>query len=347
MNDVATGDGGEVTRTHHSTALLELFIRGVQLGPVLVLALFMIVFYSLSPVFLTLHNLQNLVIQSAVVAMLGMGQLLVILTAGIDLSVGSLVGLSTAVADVLVLNRSANASSGLVIGTMLLVGLGAGLLNGIVFVKGRVPHPFIVTLASMGAAQGVALMITNAQVHVGMPALVVSTGQGYFGPLPVAALLVAAVAVITYMLTAHTQWGRWIYAVGGNREGARQMGVPINKVLISVYALSGLGAAIAAVITAGRTNAGDPNAGFGEELQAITAVIIGGASFFGGRGNVFNVVVGALIIGVIGNGLDLLSVDPFLQDIALGVVLLLAVELDLGRIRVEERFRLLLIENPP
>ena len=335
----------EPARGPRRTQLLQLFLRGVQLGPVLVLVLFMLVFYVLNPVFLTVHNLQNLLVQSAVVAVLGMGQLLVILTAGIDLSVGSLMGLSTAVAD-LVLDTSAG-NGATAVGTMLLVGIAGGLVNGIVFVKGKVPHPFIVTLATLGAFQGLALMITNAAVHVGMPPVIVAIGQGYWRPVPIAAVLVAAVAIVTHTMARHTQWGRWIYTVGGNSQGARQMGVPVNKVLISVYALSGLSAGIAAIISAGRTNAGDPNAGYGEELFAITAVIIGGASFFGGRGSVLNVLVGALIIGVIQNGLDLLSVDPFLQDIVVGAVLLLAVELDLARRRVEDRVRLVLAESPP
>lgn len=328
--------------SHNDRALLTVFLRAVQLGPILVLAVFFIAFSIPQPAFFSLHNIQNLVVQSAVVAILGVGQLLVILTAGIDLSVGSLMGLSTAVAVVVTGGNNSLA----VIALMLLVGAGAGLVNGIVYVKGKVPHPFIVTLASMGAAQGLALMITNGNVHVGMPAWVVSTGQGFVGPVPVSALIIACVGFVAYLLTRRTQWGRWIYAVGGNPQGARQMGLPVNKVLISVYALSGLSAGVAAIISAGQTNAGDPNAGYGLELFAITAVIIGGASFFGGRGSVVNVIIGALIVGTIENGLDLLSVDPFMQDVAIGVVLFIAVEIDLLRTRAEQRFRLMLTERP-
>jgi ribose transport system permease protein len=143
-----------------------------------------------------------------------------------------------------------------------------------------------------------------------------------------------------WFLTTHTQWGRWIYLVGGNPEGARQVGVPVNKVLISVYVVSGLCAALAAIVSSGRTGTGDPNAGTGLELDAIAAVIIGGASFFGGRGSVGNVIVGALTIGVIRNGLDLIGVNSFLQLIIIGVVLLLAVLLDVFRTRLEGKLRL-------
>ena len=157
--------------------------------------------------------------------------------------------------------------------------------------------------------------------------------------MPLPALLVAVLAGAAWVLLNRTQWGRWIYAVGGDPEAARRVGIPVDRVLISVYVLCGAAAGIAGLLVAGRTDAGSPNAGQLLELDSITAVIIGGASFFGGRGNVGNVVAGALIIGVIRNGLNLLDVTPFWQSIAIGTLVIVSLELDVLRGQLERRMR--------
>jgi ribose transport system permease protein len=182
-------------------------------------------------------------------------------------------------------------------------------------------------------------VISDAQTATGMPEAVQTMGTGLIGPLPVPAVLVAALALVAWLMLTRTQWGRWIYAVGGDPDAARRVGIPVDRILMSVYILCGATAGIAAVLVAGRTNAASPIAGQLLELDAITAVIIGGASLFGGRGNVFNVIAGALIIGVIRNGLNLLDVTPFWQSIAIGVLVIASLELDVLRGRLEDRLR--------
>jgi ribose transport system permease protein len=311
----------------------------LRIGPAIGLILLLLVLTWLSPVFLSPRNIGNLLSQSAVICVLAMGQLLVIVTRGIDLSVGSTLALGT-VTGALVF--AAGGSTATVVAVMLLTGLAVGAVNGIVFVKGRLPHAFIITLATLSIARGLALWLSDGQPIQGMPEPIqVLGGDILFGWLPVSTLLVAAVAAVAVLLTTRLVWGRWIYSVGGNPEAARRVGIPVGGVLISVYVLSGLMAGVAALLTAGRTNAGAPTFGALAELDAIAAVIIGGASFLGGRGHVGNAIVGALIIGVIRNGMNLLNVDSFFQPMVIGVVIVLAVEADVVRNAVEARFRVL------
>ena len=312
---------------------LELGLRVVQAGPVLILGLLGLAMTLLSPYFLTERNLTNLGFQTSVVAVMALGQLLVILTRGIDLSVGSVVALAG------VLGVLAGDSGLLVVATMVLAGALVGAVNGLVLVKGRVMNPFIVTLGTLSIVRGAALVVSDAQTVAGLPPLVVSFGTDLVGPVPLPALLVGVLAGATWVLLTKTQWGRWIYAVGGDPEAARRVGIPVDRLLISVYVLCGAAAGVAGLLVAGRTDAGSPNAGQLLELDSITAVIIGGASFFGGRGNVGNVVAGALIIGVIRNGLNLLDVTPFWQSIAIGTLVIVSLELDVLRGHLERRMR--------
>ncbi|HEX7290421.1 MAG TPA: ABC transporter permease [Conexibacter sp.] len=329
----------DATRRRRATERsLTVALKLLRSGPVLILLLFIAVMALLSDVFLTGRNMQNLLVQSAVVAALGIGQLAVILTRGIDLSVGSLLALSAVVGGVVF---TAGEGGALVIATMLGVGLAAGVVNGTTLVKGRLPHPFIVTLAMLSIARGLALVISGGTPTDGISPAVVTLGSGFVGWIPIPAIVVASLAALAYVVLRHTQWGRWIYVVGGNPEAARRSGIPVGRILISVYAISGLTAGIAGVLTAGRTASAFPTAGNLAELDAITAVIVGGASFSGGRGNVLNVLVGALTIGVIRNGMNLIGVDPFWQQCVIGLVILGAVYLDVLRGRLESRFRVM------
>src|SRR5918992_1499395 len=167
-----------------------------------------------------------------------------------------------------------------VVACMALTGALVGALNGLVLVKGRVLNPFIVTLGTLSIVRGVALVVSDAQTVSGLPPLVQTLGTDKIGPIPVPAVLVAVLALLTWLLLARTQWGRWIYAVGGDPDAARRDGIPVDRVLLSVYILCGLAAGIAGMLVAGRTDAGSPTAGQLLELDAITAVIIGGGSFF-------------------------------------------------------------------
>ncbi|MGP3915494.1 ABC transporter permease [Nonomuraea sp. 10N515B] len=315
---------------------LRLALLAIRLGPALILLLLVVIMSMLSPAFLTMLNLGNVLAQSAVIAVLAIGQLLVILTRGIDLSVGSTLALASVTG---ALVYSAAPSGPVVVLAMLATGMAVGAINGMGYVLGRLPHPFIITLATLSAARGLALWLSGGQPQQGMPEIVQTMGGGSAGWLPYSAFLVAAVALTVVLLTTRMVWGRWIYAVGGNPEGARRAAIPVDRVVISVYVLSGLAAGIAAIVTSGRLNAGSPTFGDLAELDSIAAVVIGGASFLGGRGGVGNALVGALMIGIIRNGMNLLDVDAFLQPIVIGVVIVVAVESDVIRGRLESRFR--------
>jgi len=307
-------------------------LRVLQAGPVLILGLLCVVMALSSPYFATERNLANLGFQASFVAVLALGQLLVIITRGIDLSVGSVVGL----AGVLAIGAG---GSFVTVLAFAATGLAVGLANGTVLVWGRVMNPFIVTLGMLGIVRGLALVISDGQTETGLPPVIGTLGSGTVAGIPVPVLLVSGLAIAIGLLLGRTQWGRWIYAVGGNPDAARRAGIPADHVLLSVYALCGLMAGIAAILVAGRTDSGAPQAGQLLELDAITAVIIGGASFLGGRGRVTNVIAGALIIGVIRNGLDLLDVSPFWQLIAVGSLVIVSLELDVMRGRLETRLR--------
>ena len=322
--------------------LVGVVLTMLRLGPLLILILLVILLANLSPVFFTPGNLGNVLTQSAAIAILAIGQLLVILTRGIDLSVGSNVALSAVVG---ALVFGATGSGVATILAMLLSGALVGAANGFGYVFGKLPHPFIVTLATLSIARGLALGLAGGRPISGMPAEVTTIGGGaatWLAPwFPNAAFLVIGVAVLVTILLRGMVWGRWIYAVGGSPEGARRVGIPRDWVLVSVYVISGLLAGVAAIVTSGRLNAGSPTFGELAELDAIAAVVIGGASFLGGRGHVGNALVGALMIGVIRNGMNLLNVEAFLQLIVIGVVIFIAVESDVIRGRLEARFRVL------
>jgi ribose transport system permease protein len=322
---------------------LRLGLWVLRIGPLLILLALVVALSFLSPFFFTTRNLGNVMAATAAIAVLSLGQLLVIVTRGIDLSVGSTLALASVVG---ALVYGSVDSGPVVLFAMLATGLLVGTVNGIVYVKGRLPHPFIITLAMLSIARGLALWLSGGQPIRGMPPVVDSIGGGSIGWFPVSAILILGIAFLVFVLTTRIVWGRWIYAVGGNPEAARRTGIPVNKVLISVYVLSGLMAGVAGIITAGRLDAGSPTFGELAELDSIAAVVIGGASFLGGRGNVMNALVGALMIGVIRNGMNLLAVDAFFQLIVIGVVIVLAVEADVLRGYLEDRFRVIEASRP-
>lgn len=340
------GDVVEAVEPKRSTAtggvdrpyrLLQAALLGLRLGPALILFVLILIVSLTTPIFFTSRNLGNVLSQTAVIAVLALGQLLVIVTRGIDLSVGSTVALSGVVGAIVFMHVH---STVLVVLAVLGTGLAIGLANGVVFVVGRVPHPFIVTLASLSIVRGIALWAANGTLISGMPGTIDKLGGQSAGWLPYSTFVVAGLALLTLVGTTYLVWGRWLYAVGGNPEGARRAGIPVGRVLIGVYALSGLAAGVGGLLTAGLIDAGSPTAGDLAELDSIAAVIIGGAAFAGGRGNVGNALVGAFTIGVIRNALNLHNVNAFYQLMAIGVIVLLAVESDVIRGYVEGRVRL-------
>jgi len=302
-----------------------------RLAPLLGLFLLCLVLSLASPHFLTVDNLLNVLRQSAINAILALGQLLVIITAGIDLSIGSVVGLTIVILTLLMRHGvSALLAAAITLGVGTLIGLG----NGLLLTRLRLPHPFISTLGTLNVARGAALLLAGGVPISGLPPGFRGVVAGSLLRVPMPVVIAAVAYLITHVFLSRTVYGRDLYAIGGNREAARLCGIPVDRRLNLAYALSGAAAALGAVVLAARMNSGFPLAGTGAELDAIAAVIIGGASFFGGVGTVGGTLIGALIIGFLRNGLNLLDVSAFWQMIVIGVVIVVAVWIDVLRQRV-------------
>jgi ribose transport system permease protein len=284
-------------------------------------ALFL-VFSALTSTFYQPGNLLDIMLQSSINAVIAVGMTLVVMTKGIDLSVGSIVGVSSMIAASLLPN-------GLVIGVAagLVCGLACGLINGVLIAKLKLPD-FIVTLGSMSIFRGLALIYTQGKPIYGIDKgfRAIFAGSAFGVPTPV--LIALAIAVLAFLLVRFTTLGEQIIAVGGNEEAARLSGVNVDRVKIAVYAISGFLSSIAGFILVARIGAVEPIGGTGFELQAIGAAVIGGASLFGGEGNALGSLVGALTLGGMRNGLTLLNVPSFWQFVATGVVVILAVLAD-------------------
>jgi len=285
------------------------------------LALFLI-FSALTSSFYQPANLIDILLQSAINAVIAVGMTLVIVTRGIDLSVGSIVGLSSMVASD-VLNHSL--VGGIAAG--LGVGLACGALNGLLIAKLKLPD-FIVTLGTLSVFRGAALIYTNGQPIYGLPQEFRDLFGGQWGGLPTPVLLAVAIAVAGFGLIRYTALGEQIVAVGGNEEAARLSGIAVDRVKITVYAISGVLSALAGFVLIARIGAAEPIGGNGFELQAIGSAVIGGASLFGGIGNPLGSLIGAVTLGSLQNGLTLMNVPSFWQYVASGVVVILAVYLD-------------------
>jgi ribose transport system permease protein len=319
----------------HGTGLA---LRALALGPLLILAALWVLLSILSPYFFTTLNITNLLQASSVVAILATGQLLIILTGAIDLSAGAVVALATVVGAKLA--QSATHSGVLVIAAMLATGAVVGVANGLLIEKARLGSSFVVTLGMLSIATGAAYVIADGSTITGLPPLVDHVGSDDVAGIPISALVVLGFAAVVAVLTARLQWGRWIYMVGGNRDAGERVGIPVRAVSISVFVLGGVAAGLAGMIQAGLTDSGTASSGFNAELDAISAVVIGGATLTGGRGNVFGTLVGALILGTIHNGLNLLSVNLNWEPIVLGSVLIFAIAADRVRATLETRLRL-------
>jgi ribose transport system permease protein len=297
-------------------------------GPFLALIAVCIGLAFLSPNFLSVSNSFDVMRQVSINAVIAFGMTLTILLGGIDLSVGSILAVSSVLAAMIM---KGGHGAGLAAGIALLAGAAMGSLNGVVIAKGNVA-PFIATLGTMTLLRGAALVLSNGSPISGFPSqLFAMLGGGYVArliPVPVV-LMLAMFAVVWFVLT-RTVFGRHVYATGGNAEAAKLSGVNIDRVQILVYTVSGAMAALAGVILTSRLDSAQPTAGAGYELDAITAVVLGGTSLAGGRGWIFGTLVGALLIGVLNNGLNLLGVSAFYQQVVKGSVILLAVLLDRG-----------------
>ena len=282
--------------------------------------------------FLSGSNLRNVADQIAVIAIVAAGMTMVIILGGIDLSVGSLIALSAVAAAWLIRRWGGESSSvaAMTLASLLAILLcgAVGLFSGAMVTSFQIP-PFIATLAMMQVAGGLAFIVAQGQSIYDIPVSFTWLGRGEYGSIPNAVIVMLLVYVIAHIVMTRTQFGRTIYAVGGNPEAARLSGVPVARVRTLVYLLSGLSAGLGGIITASQLKAGAPTYGASYELYVIAAVVVGGTSLAGGEGHIFGTLIGALIIGVIRNGMNLMNVEPYTQKVMLGLVILGAVLLDM------------------
>lgn len=301
-----------------------------------VLVVLLVVFGALtlaSDDFLTSNNLANLARQVSIFGILAIGQLMVILIGGIDLSVGSILGLSGAVTAQLLV-AGVPIVPALLIGVV--VGAALGLVTGLLVTRFKLP-PFIATLGMLGIARGIVLVITDANTIQGLPDEFQTIANGSIVGIPNLLILFLVITAIAAFVLKRTVFGRYVYAVGSNPEAARLAGVPVALVTISVYVIAGLLAAVGGVLLTSRLGAGVPTAGTGFELQAIAACVIGGASLSGARGSAIGAACGALLIGVLNNGGNLLAINSFYLQIAIGLLILVAVAFDQMNTRAAAR----------
>jgi ribose transport system permease protein len=278
----------------------------------------------LSPYFLTIDNLLSIALQTAIIAILALGQVYVIISGGIDLSVGSILALSGVISAQLLVSGWPTALA-IVVG--ILAGALLGFINGLVITKGNLP-PFIVTLGMMGVARGLSLVLTDGLPVSGLPETFTKLGNETIFYIPIPVIFLIVVAIISSFILSRTIFGRYVYSIGSNEEAAQLSGINVNFHKLMIYVVCGLLSGLAGVLLTARLVSAQPSAGTGYELDAIAAAVIGGASLMGGVGTVGGTIIGAFIMGVLRNGLDLLNVTPFWQQIAIGVVIVLAVYID-------------------
>lgn len=288
------------------------------------LVLLCIVITIVTPNFLSVSNITNVFTQVSVNAIIAIGMTFVILTGGIDLSVGSTLAISGAVGASIV-KSTGNVFLAIIVAAV--IGIAVGLINGLLVSKGKL-QAFIVTLATMTIFRGATLVFTDGTPISKLPEAFVKIGNGKLGFMPIPVIITIIIAIIAVYALSQTRFGRYLYALGGNEDASRLSGINTDKIKTLVYVVSGFASAIAGVIITSRIGSASPNAGTGFELDAIAAVVIGGTSLAGGEGTITGTLIGALIIGVLNNGLNLMNVSPFYQSIVKGLVILIAVLLD-------------------
>lgn len=288
------------------------------------------VFLSItSPYFLTATNLSSVARQTAVINIMALGMTMVIVSGGIDLSVGAILAFSGTIGT-LAMVSGGGIAGGLIVG--ILCGLGWGFANGILITTLKIP-PFIVTLGTLGIARGLTLIISGGLPVVGLPRGFSFLGEGSVVGVPFVLLVLLVCAGVMYVTLHSTKLGRYTYALGSNKEAALYAGIPVARYTVAVYAICGMLSGVASMIEASRLMTGQPTAGQAYELQVIAAVVIGGGSLSGGEGSVIGTLIGAFIMGLLANGSDLLGINPYLQQAIIGAVIILAVAFDEARKR--------------
>lgn len=308
-----------------------------KFAPLIFLLLLMLVFAIMEPRFLSSVNLFNVMRQVSITGLLAIGMTFVILTAGIDLSIGSLLAFAGLVAAAVAKGGMADRFTvgddtigygwQLAALAAIAVGLLGGLLQGVAITKLRVPA-FVVTLGGMSVFRGAALLFASGGPISGFQPDYTWWGQGRILSVPVPVIIFIVAAIIAHVVLSYTRYGRRVYAVGGNPEAARLAGVNVNWVIASVYVIMGFFAGLGAFVLSARLNSAEAVAGTGYELTVIASVVIGGTSLFGGSGSIFGTVIGTILIGVLLNGLVLMNVNSYIQQIIIGVIIVLAVSFD-------------------
>ncbi len=299
-----------------------------KMGLLAVVVLLGLIMSFLSPVFLSWTNLTNLLLQSTILMTLAIGQTFVIMTRGIDLSIGGVMAFSSSLGLGLMVNNGLDPLSGTLV--MLLIGVLFGIFNGIAVTRFSIT-PLIVTLATLGIARGAVFIYTNGANVTPVPSVYETIGTGKFLGVPWAVLIVLLLAIAAHIVLSRTVFGRCVYATGGNEMAARLAGVPTNLIIVSAYAISGLSAAIAGLLLTARLESAGPRAGVGIELTVIAAAVIGGTSLFGGQGNIGGTLLGVILISLVTNAVNLLRVPPAWDDLVKGVVIFLAALVDVYR----------------
>jgi ribose/xylose/arabinose/galactoside ABC-type transport system permease subunit len=298
----------------------------MRLESLVVLAVLCIALSIASPYFLSVSNFLNILLATTTIGVLAIAATLILSSAGLDLSIGSVMALSGVVGAYLCV--VAELPWFMAIVGALGTGALAGFVNGFLVTRTQIPA-FIVTLGMLGIARGLSFIIApNGGAIYGLPSIVVYLGQGRPLGIPSPVIILAIVAIAAHYLLAYSRFGRHTLAMGDNENAARATGIPVERLRLKLYTISGLLAGLAGLIFMARVNAGDPVAGITYELAAITAAIIGGTSLFGGKGSILGAMIGALIMGVLQNGLNLLGVQSYYQQVAIGAVLILAVWID-------------------
>ncbi len=318
---------------------------GKKLGPVVALLILFVFMSFANETFLTANNMMNILRQTAVNAMIAAAMLVVLITAGIDLSVGANAILSACMMGMLIQNY--NVTNPLILILVLLTtGATVGFLNGIILTKLKLPHPFVSTLGMKNVLAGLALFVVSAKTVSNFPDTITWLGSANlfrddgFSGFPIAFITVIAVYIILHIVLNRTVFGKSVFCVGGNPEATRLSGINSDKVLIAVYTLSGVLCAIAGLIIVGRSGIANPSQATSTyDTDAIAACIIGGASFQGGKGTMFGTMIGALMISTLRNGLTLLNAQADVQFIIIGLVIIVAVFVDITRVRMEEKSR--------
>lgn len=345
-NPVVTG---RYTEQKAMTIWKTLQLTLIKTGPIIAFLLLAIYISSATPHFLTGSNMANVARQTSITAILAVGQTLVIIAGGIDLSVGAIAAIGASVAAVLMTQQIH--IGGMLIGPIgfgegliisIIVGLAAGALNGLLITRGHIPD-FIATMGMSTAIRGVALLVTGGlpvPSHVTatelkgyLPEQMVWLGNGNILGVPVAGVIAILAVIVGWFILRYTVLGRSIYAVGGNREAARVSGINVDRTKVMVYVLSGFMAAVAGFVLAGRLNSANALMADGEELRSIAAAVIGGANLIGGDGSAFGTLIGGLTMGILANGLNLLNVSAFWQRVVQGLVIISVVLFDQWRRR--------------